>query len=65
MNTEEKLKLLSDVRAAKGPLSTILWGKDRPTDAVPKSLHDDCMGVYAGLVMLDIRLVEEIGTDNL
>jgi hypothetical protein len=64
MNTEEKLKLLRDVGAAIQALDRILDGGHQP-NAVPERARNECLDAMSGLTTLKLRLVVEIGTDNL
>jgi hypothetical protein len=64
MTTEEKLKLLSDVRTAIHALGRILDGGHHETERT-EPLYTDCMGALASLTMLELGIVAEVGTDNI
>lgn len=70
MTTEDKKKLLADVRSATRALGRVLDGGHDLNQLTTFSknlelLRNDSTSTLAGLAMLDALLVSEIGTDNL
>jgi hypothetical protein len=71
MNTNQKKRLLWDVRQAAHALGRILDGGHDLSQlltfsmASAKRLHESNLEALAGLAALDALLTSEIGTDNL
>jgi hypothetical protein len=63
MTTDEKIRLIADLRDAGRALGRILDGGHKPE--ATQLLRDDCCDALASLSMTEIRLVGEVGTDNL
>lgn len=64
MNTVEKIRLITDLHAATHALGRILDGGHEEIERT-EALYTECMAALATLTMLRIRLVEQVGTDNL
>ena len=64
MSTEEKIRLITDVRAAIYALGRILDGGHHEIEK-SEPLYTECMAALSTLTMMELGLVEQVGTDSL